>query len=251
MVAAFGVTTITALAWADLLRLSASMSAMTAQARLHAAMGMVDARTWSVADWFSLFVMWAVMMIGMMLPSAAPAILLVLRTYRKRGDRFAHASASAFVSGHMFAWIVFSAFAALMQIVLHRAALLGADMSSHSIVLTGILLLVAGVYQCLPVKTACLAYCRPPLRFLSMRWTDGARGAFTMGLRLGTFCVGCCGLLMVLLFAAGVMNLFWIAAIAGFVLVEKLSPRDWLVEYAAGILLMILGLLQLVRGLAA
>jgi predicted metal-binding membrane protein len=245
------VVTITALAWLDLVRLSANMTVLTADARMHAAMGMIDTRWWSVADWFNLFVMWTVMMIGMMLPSSAPAILLVLRAYRKRGDRFARASASAFVSGHLFAWTIFSAFAAGVQIVLHRRALLGADMATHSIALGGSILLVAGMYQCLPVKSACLKYCRLPLRFLSMRWTDGTRGAFAMGLRLGAFCVGCCGALMAVLFAAGVMNLFWVAAIAGFVLLEKLSPRDWLVEYGAGILLMLLGLLQLVRGLAA
>jgi predicted metal-binding membrane protein len=213
-------------------------------------MALVDTRVWGAGSWFGLFIMWAVMMTGMMLPSVSPVLFHMLQIYRRRGDHLARRSAVAFVGGHLAAWTSFSAVAAAAQIGLHRAALLGASLAIESTVLTGALLLAVGVYQCLPVKSACLTHCRPPLRFLSMKRQDGTRGAFMMGLQHGGFCVSCCFALMTLMFVGGVMNLLWAAAIAILVLIEKITPRRLHVEYASGLPLIVWGVAQLARHLA-
>lgn len=244
---AFGVAAVTLLAWFYLLRMSAGMQSMAMEAQMHAAMGMADMRVWGAGDGLMLFVMWVVMMVGMMLPSAAPVILLVLSVYRRRGHRRARVSAGAFVTGYVLAWATFSALAATVQVALHRAALLSPDMASRSTLLGVTILLVAGVYQWLPIKGACLSHCRSPLGFLSAHWRDGVSGALMMGLRHGTFCVGCCWALMTLLFVVGVMNLLWVAAIAAFVLLEKLAMRGPLAGRVAGLLLIGWGLFALTR----
>jgi len=236
---ASGLAAITLLAWIYLLRMGAGMQSMAMEARMHAAMGMADMRVWGAGDWLALFVMWAVMMVGMMLPSAAPVILLVLGAYRRRGDRHARRSAGAFVAGYVLVWTSFSALAASAQLALHRSALLSADMTSQSAALAAAVLLVAGVYQWLPIKGACLTHCRSPLGFLSAHWREGISGGLTMGVRHGAFCVGCCWALMALLFVAGVMNLVWVAAIATFVLVEKLAPQGRVVGRATGLVLIL------------
>ncbi|MFI5279292.1 MAG: DUF2182 domain-containing protein [Gemmatimonadales bacterium] len=193
------------------------------------------------ADWLALFVMWAVMMIVMMLPSAAPVIRTVLLDYRRRGGPQARAKAGLFGAGYLIAWTGFSALAATAQVALRRAALLNAEMTSRSVALTGTILVVAGAYQWLPVKKACLSHCRSPLDFLMRHWRAGKRGAFAMGLSHGLFCVGCCGALMALLFVVGVMNFLWIAALAAFVLIEKRVPRSVPLGRIAGVLLIVWG----------
>ena len=235
---ASGLIAIVILGWIYLLREAAAMNGMVAEARMHAAMGMAgmaNMRMWDASDWLGLFLMWAVMMLAMMLPSAAPVILLVLAVYRRRGDASARQSAALFIAGYAFTWTMFSAVAASGQILLHRAALLGDDMRIRSAVISGVVLLVAGIYQWLPLKDRCLTQCRSPLGFLTQHWREGAIGALSMGLRHGSFCVGCCWLLMVLLFVLGVMNLFWIAALSALVLLEKVFPGGVLVGRAAGI----------------
>lgn len=225
------------LAWAWLLRESSSMDMMVSEAKRHAAMGMaaMSMRTWSVSDWPAVFVMWAVMMAGMMLPSAAPVILLVLGAYRLRKDDRARLAAMMFMGGYVLVWTAFSALAAGGQIALHRAAVLNDDMRLHSTVLSGVILLAAGIYQWLPVKTRCLVRCQAPLAFLTQHWRPGVRGGLLMGLNHGASCVGCCWLLMLLLFVLGVMNLAWVAALAVFVLLEKLAPGGAAVGRVAGI----------------
>jgi predicted metal-binding membrane protein len=247
--AAVCVALITSLAWLYLIRMSASMTTMGSGVRIEA-MEMVDTRIWGPASWFGLFGMWAVMMTGMMLPSVSPVLLHMLQIYRRRGDHLARRSAVAFVGGHLAAWTLFGAVAATVQVGLHRVALLDASLAIESTVLAGALLLAVGIYQCLPVKSACLTHCRPPLRFLSMKRRDGTRGAFTMGLEHGGFCVGCCFALMTLMFVGGVMNLLWAAAIAILVLIEKIAPRRLHVEYASGLPMIAWGVAQLARQLA-
>lgn len=249
IVIAIGLAAIVLLAWIYLVRTAAAMQAMALDAQMHAAMGMADMRTWSMADVVALFVMWVVMMAAMMLPSAAPVILLVLGAYRRRGNRWARVSAGAFVGGYLLAWGTFSVLAAAAQAGLHNAGLLNDGMASGSTVMAGAILLGAGVYQWLPIKAACLAHCQSPLGFLAAHWREGARGALGMGLRHGVFCIGCCWALMALLFAVGVMNLVWVAGIAAFVLVEKLVPPRVPVRPAAGILLSGWGLFELATGL--
>jgi predicted metal-binding membrane protein len=238
---ALALAAITMLAWMYLLSAGATMKSMATEAQMHAAMGMTDMGVSSTADWLALFVMWTIMMAGMMLPSAAPVILLVLAGYRRRGGRHARASAGAFVTGYLVAWTSFSAVAATAQVVLHRAALLSAEMTSRSAVLAGAILIAAGIYQWLPIKKACLSHCQSPLEFLTRHWREGFAGAFTMGLRHGMFCIGCCWAMMALLFVVGVMNVWWIAALAAFVLIEKLAPREFPVGRAAGFILILWG----------
>jgi len=206
-------------AWTYLLRESAVMDAM--------AVGMpgMNMRTWHASDWISLFIMWAVMMVAMMLPSAAPVIMLVLGAYRLRSDERARAASVAFIGGYLAIWTSFSAAAALGQLELHRTALLSDGMRLHSTVVAGVLLLIAGAYQWLPVKNRCLVACQAPLAFLTQHWRTGVRGGFSMGARHGAFCVGCCWLVMLLLFVLGVMNLLWIAILAAVVMIEKLSSH--------------------------
>jgi predicted metal-binding membrane protein len=146
-----------------------------------------------------------------------------------------------FGAGYLAVWTGFSAVAGLSQWLLHRAALLSPAMASATPRLGGGLLIAAGVYQWLPLKGACLMHCRSPLGFFSHAWREGAAGALLMGLRHGLYCVGCCWLLMALLFMAGVMNLLWVAAIAGFVLVEKVVPGGRLLGKVAGALLVAWG----------
>jgi predicted metal-binding membrane protein len=243
-----GLVVLTVLSWVYLARMAAMMNVSAADKAMHAAMGMPEMATWGAAEFVMLFLMWTVMMVAMMLPSVTPIILLVVGTYRRRGHR-AHVLTVAFGSGYLAAWTAFSAVAALTQLMLHRAALLSSAMATDSAIITGGILLCAGAYQWLPLKAACLTHCRSPLAFLTSHWREGTVGALTMGLRHGLYCVGCCWVLMLLLFAAGVMNLLWVGAIAFVVLVEKLVPHGARVGRFAGVLVMVWGGWVLATGL--
>jgi predicted metal-binding membrane protein len=230
-----GLAAMVVLAWAYLVRAAAGMQAMATDAQMHAAMGMADMQAWGLADWFGLFMMWAIMMVAMMLPSAAPVILLVLGMYRRRVEPQARVAAAAFVAGYLVAWTAFSLAASAAQVALHRATLLAPDMRLSSSMLSGVILIVAGVYQWLPVKNTCLSHCQSPLGFLSQYWREGTLGGLLLGLRHGMFCVGCCWLLMTLLFVVGVMNLLWVAVLAAFVFIEKLLRRGAVAARVAGV----------------
>src|SRR5438046_1326539 len=147
-----------------------------------------------------------------------------------------------FVAGYLFVWTAYAAIAALAQWQLHRVALLSPAMAATNPYLSGGLLIAAGIFQWTPLKRACLSGCRSPLSFLMSEWREGTSGAFVMGLRHGSYCVGCCWVLMALLFVAGVMNLLWVALIALFVTAEKLAPKGTLVGYLGGIAMVIAGL---------
>ena len=229
-----GLALVAALAWAYLVYLAWGVQQPVG-------MSMSQVRLWNPIDFGINFIMWAVMMTAMMLPSAAPLIMLVIGTYRRRGER-ARLLTLAFGSGYLIAWTAFSAAAALLQFALHRAALLSPSMAATSALAGGAIFVAAGVYQWLPVKAACLMHCRSPLAFLGSHWRQGAGGALAMGLHHGLFCIGCCWTLMLLLFAAGVMNLFWVGVIAAFVLVEKIARGGARIGRIAGVLLAAWGL---------
>jgi predicted metal-binding membrane protein len=248
LVVLLGLLAVLALSWIYLITASAGMRSMLSQSEMHAAMGMAEMQSWP-RELIALFMMWAVMMVGMMLPSAAPLALLVLSVYRRRDDRHTRLNSLLFVGGYLLVWTIFSLAAASGQIALHRAALLSADMVARSGLLTSAILIITGVYQWLPMKNACLAHCRSPLSFLTDHWREGPAGALRMGAIHGFFCVGCCWALMALLFVAGVMNLLWVAAIAVFVLVEKLSRQGLLFGRIAGILLIAWGTYLLAHSL--
>lgn len=188
--------------------------------------------------------MWVVMMAAMMLPSAVPATLMYARFHRYGSSRReAGTAVSAFVGGYLAAWAVFSLAAALIQAGLTEAAVLSSMMMDVvSAPLGGALLIAAGLYQLTPAKQACLRHCRTPFAFMATQWREGVSGAFSMGLRHGAYCVGCCWALMALLFVAGVMNIAWIAAITAFVIVEKVAPLGGWVARGAGVALVAAGL---------
>jgi len=198
---------------------------------------------WDSLNLFLTFVMWAVMMVAMMIPSASPLILLFATINRDRSkEQDLFVSTAAFVAGYLVAWTVFSAFAALAQWGLQSASLLSHMLVINSPVLGGSLLFVAGVFQWSPLKYACLTRCRSPLGFLMNEWREGTRGALIMGLIHGMYCIGCCWLLMILLFVTGVMSLLWMAIITIFILLEKIVPGGYWVSRIAGILLITWGI---------
>ena len=178
------------------------------------------------AAWPVVAAMWWVMMVAMMTPSAAPLVLLYGRVLRHHAAADASAGVPSLfvIAGYLSAWLAFSLAAATLQEALESAGRIsGMMLWSKSAVLSATVLAAAGAYQFSPLKEACLAQCRSPVQFLTRYWRPGRGGAFLMGVRHGAYCVGCCWLLMALLFVGGVMNLLWIAALTAVVLVEKLS----------------------------
>jgi predicted metal-binding membrane protein len=195
-----------------------------------------DVNAWSVGALIALFAMWSEMMVAMMLPSAAPMILSFAMVNRKRREQERpYVATGVFVLGYLTAWTAYSAIAATTQWILHGKALLSPMMVSATPVLAGGLLIGAGIFQWSPWKRACLAHCQSPLGFLMTEWRQGRWGAFAMGAKQGAYCTGCCWILMALLFVAGVMNLWWIAAISAFVLIEKLAPAGNWIGRLAGV----------------
>ena len=209
--------------------------------RMQVAMAMVEPQmqSWTLTEAFLCFMMWAVMMAGMMIPSAAPMIMVFTKTYRERLSRGQpYVPTSLFVLGYLTIWTAFSALATAAQWQLHATSLLSPTLlKSTSPILGGIILISAGAFQWTDLKQRCLKHCRSPLNFLLNEWRDGHLGAFIMGLRHGLFCLGCCWALMGLLFVTGVMNLLWVALIAIFVLVEKLVPFERWVGRGTGVAL--------------
>ena len=235
---------IVALAWAYVLWLANDMNMggmdMTGFRMIPAGVGIMlpASEPWRAIEFAYVFLMWAVMMVGMMAPSAAPMILMCARVGRQRkaeGKPFA--ATGWFAAGYFLAWTGFSLGATFVQWVIERTALLDSQMASASNVLGGIVLIVAGVYQWTRLKEVCLAQCQTPFQFLMRH--GGLRGdwqgSLLLGLRHGGYCVGCCWVLMALLFVGGVMNVLWIALLALLVLLEKLTPIGLWIARAAGV----------------
>lgn len=221
--------TLIVLSWLYLFHEAGKMQDITPE------MAMPSMQTWGAADLLAVFVMWSIMMIAMMLPSAAPMILWFSKVNQHRQDN-PHACTAMFVAGYVAVWAGFSVLATLAQWGLHAAAL-QSPLAATAPASAGMLLILAGVYQYMPLKKACLVYCRSPLSFLMTRWRPGLAGAFSMGVSHGIYCLGCCWLLMALLFVLGVMNLLWVAALALLVLLEKVVPGGLWIARGAGLLL--------------
>lgn len=203
------------------------------------------APAWTASYAALIFLMWAIMMMAMMLPSAAPAILLAAALMRQRGGNRTFGPTGLFVLGYLAIWFGFSVVATALQWGLDRIGLLSADMASGSAILAGLLLISAGLYQWAPLKQACLIQCRSPFELLTKYWRQGALGPMQAGARHGLFCLGCCWMMMALLFVGGLMNVLWIAALALLVLVEKLLPVGPRVSRLTGVALMIWGAIVL------
>jgi len=202
---------------------------------------------WTAGYAVLIFAMWWVMMAAMMLPSAAPVLLLFARINRsERAGGRPYVPTGVFAAGYLATWGSFSALATGLEWALEQSNLISPMMEVTSRPLSAALLIAAGLWQFSPIKRVCLTHCRSPLSFLMQEWRPGRLGAFGMGLRHGGYCLGCCWFLMALLFVGGVMNLFWIAGLAAFVLVEKVAPLgQWfgrvagLAAAAAGVLILV------------
>ncbi len=214
------------LAWRWLLVSDMSLMPMDAHG-----MGAMAVRPWSAAYLGTAFAMWAVMMIAMMLPSAAPMILLHARIDRvpTSGRRLLHTL--IFALTYLLVWLCFSALAALAQAFLvDRGLVSAASLALGDRMLVAALLVGAAFYQFSTAKAACLRQCQSPIHFVMRFWSPGVTGALRLGLVHGLYCVGCCWGIMLLLFVAGVMNLAWVALLAAVVLLEKLAPPGWRVS---------------------
>jgi predicted metal-binding membrane protein len=244
LVVAGALGVIAALAWGYLFWLAADMDMggmdMTGFRMIPAGTGIMAPANapWRAIEFGFVFAMWAVMMVGMMTPSAAPMILMYARVGRQATAAGKPLAATGwFAAGYFLVWTGFSLAATLVQWMFERAALLDSRMASASNVLAGIVLIAAGAYQWTPLKDVCLARCQTPLQFL-MRY-GGFRGdvpgCLLLGLLHGANCVGCCWVLMALLFVGGVMNVLWIALLALLVLLEKLTPFGRWIARAAGV----------------
>jgi predicted metal-binding membrane protein len=205
--------------------ISLAMGLPMTDAMGQAMVAMATPADWTWAYAFLMLGMWWVMMIAMMLPSAAPMILLFAlvnrRSHAKGGP---YVPTAVFAGAYLVAWGGFSVIAVALQWGLERAELLSPMMASGDVAFGGALLVLAGAYQLSPLKHACLRQCRGPIDFISRHWRAGRQGAFRMGVHHGLYCLGCCWALMALLFFGGAMNLYWIAGLALFVLLEKTIP---------------------------
>ena len=194
-------------------------------------MAMPMASAWTPSYFAVMLAMWGIMMAAMMLPSAAPMILLFATIERRRRGASPFAATAIFAAAYVVVWTGFSVTAVFLQWQLDRLTMLSPTMAATSALLSAIALIAIGAYQFTPWKQACLRHCRSPLEFITWHWSHGP---FGMGLRHGLYCVGCCWMLMLLLFVGGVMNLLWVALVAAFILAEKTMPRaEWL-SYGAG-----------------
>jgi len=197
--------------------------------------------TWDLPHLLLLWAMWAVMMAGMMLPSASSLLLVYGAAARRSGSTAAARQIYALGAGYLAVWCLFSVASTALQRGLTRLLLLSPMMESATPRLGAVFLIVAGAYQMTPLKMACLRRCRSPFGFLMSRWRAGVSGAFHIGLEHGMYCVGCCGALMLLLFAGGVMNLAVIASLTALVAFEKMAPWGRASGYVSGALLMLIG----------
>jgi predicted metal-binding membrane protein len=244
VIVAAALAALTALAWTYILWLAVDMGMggmdMTGFRMIPAGIGLMAPALapWQAIEFAYVFAMWAVMMVGMMTPSAAPMILIYAQVGRQastQGKPFA--PTGWFVAGYLMAWTGFAFVATAAQWALDRVALLDPMMASASRTLGGLVLIAAGTYQWAPLKDMCLAQCQSPLVFIQRQggFRGGPRGSLALGLRHGAYCIGCCWVLMALLFVGGVMNVLWIAAISAFVLVEKVVPAGRLISRVAGL----------------
>jgi len=229
------------LAWAYLIHLAATTPPMTSGATAMS-LAMPSSHAWGLPDFTAMFVMWSVMMVAMMLPSATPVILLYAKINRNRElHGRTRNSVGLFIGGYLLVWIGFSIFATLLNWGLHLGGYLTSMMGRATPVVAGVALLGAGLFQFSPLKYACLTNCRSPVGFLLAHWREGWAGTARMGIHHGLYCLGCCWLLMVLLFVLGVMNLLWIAALTMFVLAEKVVPAGHLLGRIAGLFMIAWG----------
>ena len=236
-----GIAVIAILAWVWLANMALDMPSGNM-------MSMASTNPWASSELYSMLLMWVIMMVGMMLPSATPMILIYTRAvHKKSSSTDAKILSSIFITGYLLIWVFFSVAATLLQASLQDFNLISTMLESNSDALAGTLFIMAGLYQITPLKRACLNGCRSPLNFILNNWKGGRKGGLLMGLEHGLLCVGCCWMMMLLLFAVGVMNLFWVASLAVLVLIEKAFPRGEWTARVGGISMLCAGVYFLSR----
>jgi predicted metal-binding membrane protein len=207
---------------------------------------------WSAGYAFVIFLMWCAMMVAMMVPSAAPMVLIHASIGRQQENAGRTLATTAiFVAGYLTVWTVFSLVATALQWGLESLGIVSGMMEIASPVIAGLVLITAGFYQLTPLKRVCLKHCQNPLTFVIQHWRPGKAGAFRMGLEHGGYCLGCCWFLMALLFVGGIMNLIWIAGIALYVGIEKFAVGHRWLTVATGVTLTVAGLRILASPLLA
>lgn len=234
---------ISIISWGYIVYLYKQMYPMNMKAFLFA---MPMTAAWSLTDFLLLFLMWFVMMVAMMTASVAPLILIFAMVNRqKQQQQNPYVPAGYLFAGYYFTWAIFSLLATLLQWALQQVNWLNPDMViTHKILGAGILI-VAGIFQFTSLKQRCLTHCQTPVDFIHKKWAAGKTGAFKMGIQNGIYCLGCCWILMAVLFVAGIMNLLWIALITLFVLLEKLVPQYKWISFIAGAALIGYGMFML------
>jgi predicted metal-binding membrane protein len=240
-----GLVVICILSWLYIIYLYRQMEVMNMDALFFA---MPMSPSWTAVDFILLFLMWFVMMIAMMTPSVAPLILIFTTVNRQRREKDQPFVKTAYLfAGYFLVWAAFSLAATSLQWLLQQITLLNPEMKTTNKILGSVILIATGMFQFTPLKQTCLRYCRSPLEFVHRNWKEGKRGALRMGVENGFYCVGCCWMLMVLLFVAGIMNLLWVAIITLFVLIEKIIPQRKWIPYLAGFMLIGYGVFLLIR----
>lgn len=238
-----GLFILSLLAWLYLIYLNRQMMAMDMSA---AFFSMPMTPQWTAIDFILLFLMWFVMMIAMMTASVAPLILIfAMMNRQQRQQQNPFVPTGYLLIGYFLVWAAFSLVATLLQWLLQHISLLNAYMITTSKILGGIILMAAGIFQLTPLKQKCLHHCRTPIDFIHRHWKKGKKGALIMGMENGIYCLGCCWVLMALLFVSGIMNLMWIAIIALFVLAEKVLPKAKWISFTAGGVLILYGAIVL------
>ncbi len=234
-----GLIALTALSWWYIIYLYHQMYPMNMDA-LFFAMPMNP--QWTLVDFVLLFLMWLVMMIAMMTPSIAPLVLVFAMVNRRKQEvQNPYTPTGFLVTGYFLVWAVFSLIATLLQWGFQKIEWLNPEMIVTNKIVAAFILIAAGLFQFTALKVRCLNHCRNPIDFIHKKWKNGQGGALRMGIENGFYCLGCCWVLMALLFVTGIMNVLWIALLAIFVLIEKLFPRARLISYTAGFVLMVYG----------
>ena len=226
------------IAWAFLLRSDAAMRSMAGNGPIVELMRLMMRPSDALPYLLAAALMWVVMMIGMMTPAVVPMVM-VLRGVEPSAHR--ERDSLLFAGGYLAGWSLFGLVAALLQLLLHDRGLLQGHQLAMSASGAGVVLLAAGVYQLTPWKDACLHHCRSPMSFFVEHWSPGAWGAVGMGLRHGLYCVGCCWVLMLLMFAGGAMNVLTMAVLCGFILAERLLPPGPWVSRIPGVAMLLWG----------
>lgn len=238
MIIVAGLVIVTATGWAYLVRLHA--------APVHGMLGHGRAAPWGPSELLFAGVLWAVMVIAMMLPSASPMLLVFAAFSRRRSGSDPLTSTAMLALGYLVVWVGYSVAAVTLQWILQRTAMASPAGVIASPRLAAVFLLVAGIFQFTQLKYACLAKCRTPMAFIVHEWRPGRNGALVMGLRHGAYCVGCCWALMALMLVLGVMNLTWMAALTLFGLAEKIAPAPLWTGRIAGVALIVWSVVILV-----